>query len=250
MAPGDKKHFIPLESNPALFTELIHALGMSRRLAFHDVLTLSASSPDDAALLAFVPRPALALVVVVPAPAGYAARLQAEEQEERERGREGDGDDDVVFFRQTIGNACGLYATLHAVCNGEARGFMEPNTHISALIERCEPLDRAGRIEALESDELLEAAHASIASRGDTAAPEDATIEPPFAYMAFVKARSGRLYQLEGCRGGPVDLDCVLGADEDMLSDKALDAVRTFAEEAGRGAAVGYSAMALSVAVE
>lgn len=74
--------------------------------------------------------------------------------------------------------------------------------------------------------------------------------EPPFAYMAFVKARSGRLYQLEGCRGGPVDLGCVLGADEDMLSDKALDAVRKFSEEAGKGAEVGYSAMALSVTEE
>lgn len=114
-------------------------------------------------------------------------------------------------------------------------------------MKKCEPLDRAGRIEVLESDEALAAAHASVASRGDTAPPEDITAEPFFAYMAFVKARSGRLYQLEGCRKGPVDVGCVLGADEDLLSDKALDAVRKFAEQAGRGVAVGYSAMALSV---
>lgn len=66
--------------------------------------------------------------------------------------------------------------------------------------------------------------------------------------MTFVKShKTGRLYQLEGCRKGPVDLDCVLTEDEDMLSQKALDAVRSFAEEAGKGAAVGYSALALSV---
>lgn len=70
MAAG-KKYFIPLESDPALFTELIHTLGMSTRLAFHDLLTLS---PSDGELLPPVPRPALALVFVIPAPEGYTER--------------------------------------------------------------------------------------------------------------------------------------------------------------------------------
>lgn len=69
--------------------------------------------------------------------------------------------------------------------------------------------------------------------------------------MTFVKSRkSGRLYQLEGCRKGPVDLGCVLSEEEDMLSEKALDAVKKFVEEAGKGVAVGYSAMTLSVTTE
>ncbi|KAI0407958.1 ubiquitin C-terminal hydrolase L3 [Xylaria palmicola] len=241
-----KKFFIPLESDPALFTELIHTLGMSRRLAFHDVLTLSPSG-DGAALLACVPRPALALILVVPAPDGYAARIREEEKDLAMHDGKGD-EEDVMFYHQTIGNACGLYATLYAVSNGGARGFVEPNTHIARLIEHCAPLDSAQRIAALESDEALAAAHASVASRGSTAPPDDVTAEPPFAYMTFVKShRSGRLYQLEGCRKAPLDLGCVLGEDEDMLSDKALDAVARFARDAGKGAEVGYSAMALSV---
>jgi ubiquitin carboxyl-terminal hydrolase L3 len=66
--------------------------------------------------------------------------------------------------------------------------------------------------------------------------------------MTFVKShKNGRLYQLESCRKGPVDLGCVLGEDEDLLSEKALDAVRKFVEEAGKGVEVGYSAMALSI---
>ncbi|KAI0420398.1 ubiquitin C-terminal hydrolase L3 [Xylaria grammica] len=246
MAAG-KKYFIPLESNPALFTELIHDLGMSRRLAFHDLLTLSASGAD-ADLLGFVPRPALALVVVVPAPDGYADRLAKEEEKDIPAHDKCGDDEDVMFYYQTIGNACGLYATLHAVSNGGARAFVEPNSHIARLIERCTPLDRAGRIAALESDERLAAVHAAVGARGNTAPPEDVTAEPPFAYMTFVKsAKSGRLYQLEGCRKGPVDLGCVLGPDEDLLCGKALDAVAAFARGAGRGADVGYSALVLSV---
>lgn len=93
--------------------------------------------------------------------------------------------------------------------------------------------------------------HASVASRGNTAPPADITVEALFAYMTFVKSRmSGRLYQLEGCRKAPVDLDCVLREDEDLLSGKALDAVRKFVEDAGKGVAVGYSALALSVTEE
>jgi ubiquitin carboxyl-terminal hydrolase L3 len=116
----DKKHFIPLESDPELFTELIHRLGMSKRLAFHDVLTLS---PSDGELLAFVPRPALALILVIPAPEGYTVRLGEEEKDVAAHDKTGD-EEDVVFYYQTIGHACGLYATLHAVSNGDARGLV------------------------------------------------------------------------------------------------------------------------------
>ncbi|KAK5632443.1 hypothetical protein RRF57_008157 [Xylaria bambusicola] len=120
MATGEKKYFVPLESNPELFTELIHKLGVSKRLAFHDLLTLS---PSDTELLSFIPRPALALVLVIPAPDGYAARLRVEEKDIPLHDKSGE-EEDVMFYYQTIGNACGLYAILHAVSNGEARTFV------------------------------------------------------------------------------------------------------------------------------
>jgi ubiquitin carboxyl-terminal hydrolase L3 len=46
-----RKHYIPLESNPDVFNELSHKLGLDERLEFVDVLSLN--DPD---LLAFVPR--------------------------------------------------------------------------------------------------------------------------------------------------------------------------------------------------
>ena len=51
--PVVRKHYIPLESDPEIFTSLIHDLGFSEAVAFEDVLTL-----DDPELIAFVPRPA------------------------------------------------------------------------------------------------------------------------------------------------------------------------------------------------
>lgn len=110
-----RKHFIPLESNPAVFTELVHKLGLPASLEFQDVLSL-----EDAELLAFLPRPALALILVFPTTDAYRKRVEDEDAKvERFQGSgQGEG---LVFFKQTINNACGLYAMLHAVCNGEAR---------------------------------------------------------------------------------------------------------------------------------
>lgn len=113
-----KKHFIALESNPDLFTRLIHELGVSEDLAFHDVLSLA--EPD---LLGMIPRPVLALVIVFPTPSDYEDRL-ARENESTPAAWSNGNDADVVWFKQTINNACGLYGILHAITNGPARQYI------------------------------------------------------------------------------------------------------------------------------
>lgn len=109
------KHFIPLESNPDVFNALIGHLGASKRLAFQDVISL-----DEPEL-----RP-LALILVFPTPEDYEVRRAAEHGEHGEW-RSGDGN--VLWFKQTINNACGLYAILHALTNGEARDMIGKILH-------------------------------------------------------------------------------------------------------------------------
>lgn len=112
-----KKHFLPLESNPELFTELIHRLGFSSAFGFHDVLSI-----DDPELLAFLPRPVLALVLVFPTTATYEKHLKDEEDMMEDYAKSGP-QEDVIWYKQTINNACGLYGILHAVSNGDARNL-------------------------------------------------------------------------------------------------------------------------------
>ena len=110
-----RKHYIPLESNPELFTRLIHKLGVSTSLAFQDVLSI-----DDPDLLAFIPRPVLALVLVFPTSDSYES--QKTKEEALVQPYHGSGkDENVIWFKQTINNACGLYGILHSVSNGDAR---------------------------------------------------------------------------------------------------------------------------------
>ena len=110
--------FIPLEANPQLMTTLLQKLGVSPALAVHDVYSLH--DPD---LLAFVPRPALALLLVFPVSKAYEAH-KAEEDEGREEYKGSGEGEPVIWYKQTIRNACGLMGLLHAVSNGPARGFI------------------------------------------------------------------------------------------------------------------------------
>jgi ubiquitin carboxyl-terminal hydrolase L3 len=110
-----QKHAIPLESDPEIFTNLIHDLGVSKSLSFTDVYSL------DELALSCIPRPVVGLILIHPTPEDY-----EEEIHRRERATQGDLQKllGCVWFQQTINNACGLYAILHAVSNGLARSFI------------------------------------------------------------------------------------------------------------------------------
>lgn len=103
-----RKHFIPLESNPNVFSRLIHSLGVSPDLTFEDILSL-----DDPG---FLPHPALALILVFPTSTAYEDNKAKEEAICQEYAGSGE-EEAIIGFKQTINNACGLYSALHAVSN-------------------------------------------------------------------------------------------------------------------------------------
>ena len=101
-----KKSFIPLESDPEIFTELMHDLGASSNLQFIDVWSLA---EDD---IGFIPRPVFALILILPPCPIY--------EEQRDTTRDVTTHDEsgqLVWMKQTIDNACGLYGIMHSVCN-------------------------------------------------------------------------------------------------------------------------------------
>lgn len=108
-----KKHFIPLESNPDVFNKLIRLLGASPSLSFEDVLSLELSFP----------YPVFALILVFPTTESYENRKTLEDAR-LEECRGGEVDNDIIWFKQTINNACGLYGILHALSNGPARDLL------------------------------------------------------------------------------------------------------------------------------
>ena len=106
------------ENNPEVMTSLVHKLGLSPELAWHDVYSL-----DDPSLLDFVPRPAHALLLVFPVSAAYDKAREKEDSSLPDYAGTGP-EEEVLWFRQTIGNACGLMGILHATCNGMTRDLI------------------------------------------------------------------------------------------------------------------------------
>ncbi len=99
-------------------TSLVHKLGLSPALSFHDVFSI-----EDPELLAFVPRPATALLLVFPVSKSYELFRFKEDKDVEEY--EGKGaEEPVIWYKQTIRNACGLIGILHAVSNGDSRKFI------------------------------------------------------------------------------------------------------------------------------
>jgi ubiquitin carboxyl-terminal hydrolase L3 len=221
-------------------THLVHQLGVSPKLGFCDVYSI-----DDPDVLAFVPRPAYALILVCPDEVYRAAR-EMENAGLSEYDGSGDGEP-VIWFRQTIRNACGLMALLHGVSNGGAKAYIQPESALDGLLKEAIPLKPGPRARLIYESHALETAHRSAAQKGDTKASSPLE-QKSFHYVTFVKGDDGHLWELNGSMKGPVDRG-TLGPDEDTLSDRALQlGVRTFIDkraQAGEGG-FGFSIIALA----
>ena len=213
-SPRAKKFVIPLENNPEVMSDLLHRLGLSPALAFHDVFSI-----DDPELLAFIPRPAHALLLVFPTNATY-EKFRVEEDKDKSEYTGFGSDEPIVWYKQTIGNACGLMGLLHGVSNGEARKHVDPQSELGKLLRDAIPLKPTERSELLVSSQSIESATLEAGKKGDSAAPA-AEADIDLHYVCFVKSDDNHLWELDGGRKGPINRGKLSGSD-DMLSEDAL----------------------------
>ncbi|ETN42170.1 uncharacterized protein HMPREF1541_04111 [Cyphellophora europaea CBS 101466] len=243
--PTANKAFVPLENNPEVMTSLVRELGLSPSLQWHDVFSLTEPS-----LLEFLPRPAVALLLVFPVTETY-EKFRREEDASKEEYTGSGPEEEVVWFKQTIRNACGLMGLLHAVMNGGAREYIVPDSDLDKLRNAAIPLKPSERAELLYQSRSLENAHATAAQQGDSSAPEaEAAIDLHF--VAFIKAQNGDLWELDGRRKGPLKRG-KLGEEDDVLSEKGQElGVQAFLkrEEAAGGGELRFSVVMLGPSME
>ncbi|KAI2771557.1 putative ubiquitin carboxyl-terminal hydrolase [Daldinia loculata] len=235
----ERKKWVVLENNPEVMNQLAAKLGLSRELSFYDVWSL-----DEPELLAHIPRPALALLVILPLTPAWKAEREAEDAEKEDYQGRGP-EEPVIWFKQTIGNACGSIGFLHCAINGPTAEYIQPGSDLDEIRRQAIPLGMKERADLLYNSVPFEKAHESCVQLGDTVAQNEEHLGQHF--VAFVKV-GGRLWELEGSRKGPIDRGA-LADDEDILSPRALDlglrrAIRL--EQQAGGTDLRFSCIALS----
>jgi ubiquitin carboxyl-terminal hydrolase L3 len=174
-------------------------LGLSQELQFHDIYSLT-----DPTLLSFIPRPALALLVIIPFTPAWHENRQSEDAAKPPYQGKGP-DEPVIWFKQTIGHACGSIGLLHCAINGPAKSYIEPGSTFAKIREDAIGLGMEDRAKMLYDNLAFEEAHQSVADMGDTVPPDaEGGTRLGQHFVAFVK-EGGRLWELEGSRKGPLD---------------------------------------------
>jgi ubiquitin carboxyl-terminal hydrolase L3 len=229
-------------------TPLAHDLGVSPQYQFHDVYSFEADC------LTHVPRPVHALLVTLPITPTWRAERETEDHKVTEDYDGTDPKEPVLWFKQTIIEACGSIGLIHCVLNGPSEAaitdLIVPGSELNRIRSQAPSLRMAERANLLEESTVLEEAHAAAAQRGVTAPPEDEAAVRRLGnhFVAFVKGRDGRLWELEGSRKGPICRG-VLGDGEDVLSPTALGlGIGRYVqmEERAGGSELRFSCIALS----
>ncbi|GAA6041846.1 hypothetical protein JCM8097_004504 [Rhodosporidiobolus ruineniae] len=192
MATNDPR-WLPLESNPESMNQWSKSLGVDTdKYAFADVWGL------DAEMLQFVKQPVKAVLMLFPVTEAYEKMRKAQDEKVLEDGVE--GVEDVIYFKQTIANACGTFALLHTLANVDVPISEGPLTELFAQCKDKTPLERA---QLLVASNELERVHEESAQTGQTAAPaleEDTDLH----FVTFVE-HNGFLIELDGRRNSPIN---------------------------------------------
>jgi ubiquitin carboxyl-terminal hydrolase L3 len=199
-------------------------LGLPEGFEFVDV-----NSTEDWAL-AMVPRPVLAVLMLFPVkPVSEAHRVE----EAARIARDGQRAPDPLLYMvaQTIDNACGTLAVLHAVANAcTATGGpipVAPESWFSTFLAATAASTPLQRAAALEADDAVDDAHGDAVEGGQSAQTDDTSNH----FVCFsirgggVGGGAGELWELDGRKASPIHHGAV---SADAVLETAIEKVKEF----------------------
>jgi ubiquitin carboxyl-terminal hydrolase L3 len=124
-------------------------------------------------LLAMVPQPVKAVLMLFPITEATEAAKESEETRLKDGGQH--ISPNLWFTKQTISNACGTVAMLHAFANGDMS--FKSGSFLERYLQASQDLSPQERAKLLESPEEgqpdIEGAHKHAAQEGQTAPPPE-----------------------------------------------------------------------------
>lgn len=183
---GNKSWWIPLESNPEVLNKFSKSIGVPEEWEFTDVYG------TDEALLAMVPKPVIAVMLLYPLTKNATDNQIGSVKEST----------DLYFIKQTIGNACGTIALVHALANNANQINFQADGYMNKFLAETKSMSPAEKASYLESNKEMGVVHEDCAQEGQTQAPprDQAVIRH---FVTFV-CHNNTLYELDGRKEGPV----------------------------------------------
>lgn len=170
-----------------------YRLGLSKEYSFIDIWSLEGED------LEFIPKPVVAVVFLFPVKDNMSPDKSHHES-----------DGDVIFIKQTIPNACGTIALLHALSN---------NTHIlkenAGFIFDLIKTKESDRSVFLENSNAIKEIHKDFAVQGQTVGEASDT---DLHFICFVE-KNGKMYELDGRNSGPKQVGII---QQTLLHDACL----------------------------
>ncbi|KAI9344107.1 hypothetical protein BD770DRAFT_397681 [Pilaira anomala] len=199
-----KLRWLPLESNPDVLNKIIHENGVDPQWSFTDVLGFDEES------LSLIPKPVSAMIFLFPGTKNYQTFLEKEEAHLKTH--EQNISPNLIYFKQTISNACGMMALLHSLANNE---HLVGSGLFTKIIEDTKNMSPEERGEYLEGCPALAELHEYGAKHGQSETP---SLEELFTnhFICFVQV-DDHLYELDGTRAFPINH----GKSTDFVKDAA-----------------------------
>jgi len=202
--------WLPLESNPEVINKYVGNLGIKmEEYEFIDIYGL------DDELLQMVPKPVLAVLLLFPISKEYRKYAQELQDSIQEKGQT--VSPNLYYTKQTVQNACGTVALIHALANNRFTLNIEEGKEFANYLKETENLPPEERATYLETDTSFSIVHQESAQQGQTETPniED---EVDLHFVAFIH-KDDHLYELDGAKKSPINHGP--SSDNTLLEDTA-----------------------------
>ena len=178
----------PLESDPAIFNDYFHSIGLKNDIYFKELLSLV----DYSAFLS-ISGPLLGIILNF-------------SRNEKEKDAVFPKTELIPYFmKQTnnLDNACGLIAALH--CFGNAKNGVlkfESGSVLENFFNEAKKLSPLERAKLLENDDKFKKAHTTFSAKGQTEIEKQVKNDYVGHYICFMNI-GGKLIELDGIKDAP-----------------------------------------------
>lgn len=179
--------WLPLESNPEVMNKCLRDLGVPEKWGFNDVISF------DPELYHMIPTPCRAILLLFPITPKYLEYLEEKEQQLRDIQ---EIVPDLYYMKQTVSNACGTVAMIHALANNEEHLDLPADSLFKRFLDTTKYLTPEERGKKLEESGEICSVHEAGAQEGQTETP-NLDEEVNLHYIALVRV-SGKLVELDG----------------------------------------------------